>query len=61
MINQDSIVTIVFAQPNDPTPQPVELQNVFQFLLTSDNETPVEAGPVDLPDLKFIFEEAKEA
>lgn len=61
MLNQDSIVTVVFAQPNDPIPQPEELQNILHFFLTQPNEAPTQAEPVDLPPLKFIFEEVKKA
>ena len=62
MLNKDSIVTVVFSQPSDPTPQPLELDNILQLWVTGVQMAEPEASQSEqLPIFKLDLDQVQEA
>ena len=54
MINNQTILTVVFSESDDPSPQPSELVNILQLLISSSPEEVEQQSELPkLPDLKL--------
>lgn len=54
MINNQTILTVVFSESDDPTPQPSELVSILKLLISSSSEgIELESDLPKLPKLKL--------
>ena len=60
MINNQTILTVVFSESDDPSPQPSELVNILQLLISSSpEEVEHQSDLPKLPDLKLNLDSTR--